>query len=147
MKPPEVFIPKQVWTLIMNNAAKFSGKHGDETAFGLFADRRSGKRIPSGYLGNHYIIREIKEIPLRHVKPNFWLFDKQKERGFYPKEGLRYVGTVEIQNNINLSQPDAYWFGREKIDIKIFVNSSGQFKAYWVDHKIGEFFEITPRIV
>lgn len=30
MKPLEVFIPKQIWTLIMSHAAKFSGKHGDE---------------------------------------------------------------------------------------------------------------------
>jgi hypothetical protein len=147
LKPPEVHIPRPLWNKIIKAASESPGKCGDERAFGLFAERRSKKKLPIEYLGNPYHVRETKEIKLKHITRNIWLYGKQKKGGFYPeKDVLRYVGSVEIRSDINLNFLDAYWMAREKVDIRILVDSAGKSNGYWVNHRTGEFHEINPII-
>jgi hypothetical protein len=144
--PPQVIIPLNIWTPILNEAEEFE-KTRRPKAFGLFTSRRQGKRRRPDCIGADYYVKESKEIELKEIKPGFYLYQKQKEKGFYPKSGLRYAGAVEIRDDTNLRSFDAYWLGRELIDFIIFLNSPTICSAHWVNIKTGEFFEIQPTIV
>lgn len=147
-RPPEIHISSQVWNKILNQAKRFSGIPGDEKAYALFGKRRKKGKAPRGYLSHHYEIIKMKSIQLEHDKqtPDVYRYVRQKERGMYPAEGKRYVGAVEIRNDLDIHPLDGYWVGREKIDLNIYVNAKGEHKAFWVDHKWGKFYETQIRI-
>lgn len=147
LNPPIVKIPSRIWNNIIKTAKEFSGEYGCEKAFGLFAKRRRGKKVPEGFLANHYDVIDFKEIELEHISPGVYTYKNQKKRGFYPKDGLRYIGAVEIRKDLKIDPMDAYWIGREQTDIMIYINQNLKDKVYWVNHGTGEILKTKFEII
>ena len=114
VKPPMIIIQSGKWSDFTKTVVSIGQLAGQEKAFGLFCERRGGK-IPAGYKANHYRVKEVKEITLRRIDGTY-VYADQKLKGFYPNEGLRYAGALEMRNEIKLLPIDAYWMGRERID-------------------------------
>ena len=147
IKPPEapqIRVPKALWNKILKEVDEFR-KDGMIRAYRLITRRRSKGTVPDGRLGKPYHVIRMEKIDLQL---NPWdelnyRYIRQKEKGAYKtkESGERYSGAVEIRTELSYTPVDAYWIGWEKIDFKIYMNSSREYRAYWVDHNWGKHYE------
>lgn len=136
---PTVYIHRKDWQRICKAA---EGAGGRIRAFSLYCKR--GQGLP-------YVVSECRPLEVVEVKPDIFYYVNM----FYPdrESGERFVGTVVIRPDLELTLHYAYWMGAGDYDftinLRIREDGEPEYKAYWVNKRKthGEFIEIDVHVL
>lgn len=137
-------IYKKDWEFLESKALKF--RASDKfLVFALFSKRRT-----------HWDIIEIQKNPITilEVEDGYtYFYPGMKELGFYPPRNSpkRFCGTFVVGEGLELGLVDAYWMGREQIDLRIKMegDESGKltYKAWAFLRKLNDICEVKVEVI